>query len=118
MPLIPANSAMAFPGDGAAATVIAAGSRPCSGAIFVLVFALAQNRFSAGVAATFAMALGTALTTGALAFAAVFAKGLAVRFAAGEDLRVTLIARGFEFAAALLVLAFGVALLVGSSKGA
>ena len=110
-------------GDGfswgsAVATVLAAGSRPCSGAILVLVFALAQNRFSAGVAATFAMALGTALTTGALAFAAVFAKGLALRLAAGEDSRVTLIARGFEFAAALLVLGFGMALLVGSNAGA
>jgi ABC-type nickel/cobalt efflux system permease component RcnA len=84
----------------------------------VLVFALAQNLFLAGVAATFAMALGTALTTGALAFAAVFAKGLAVRFAAGEDSRVILVARGFEFAAALLVLGFGLALLLGSGAGA
>ena len=107
-----------FSWAGAFATVLAAGSRPCSGAILVLVFALAQNRFSAGVAATFAMALGTALTTGALAVAAVFAKGLAERFAAGEDSRVTLIARGFEFAAALLVLGFGLALLMGSSAGA
>jgi nickel/cobalt exporter len=107
-----------FSWAGAAATVLAAGSRPCSGAILVLVFALAQNRFAAGVAATFAMALGTALTTGALAFAAVFAKSFAVRFAAGEQSRVTLIARGFEFAAALLVLGFGVALLLGSSAAA
>jgi nickel/cobalt exporter len=107
-----------FSWRGAAATVLAAGSRPCSGALLVLVFALAQNLFLAGVAATFAMALGTALTTGALAFAAVFAKGLAVRFAAGEDSRVILVARGFEFAAALLVLGFGLALLLGSGAGA
>jgi nickel/cobalt transporter (NicO) family protein len=114
----PSQLGINFSWRGAAATVLAAGSRPCSGAILVLAFALAQNAFPAGVAATFAMALGTALTTGALAFAAVFAKDLAVRFAAGEDSRVTLVARGFEFAAALLVLGFGLALLLGSSAGA
>lgn len=107
-----------FSWRGAAATVIAAGSRPCSGAILVLVFSLAQGVFLAGVAATFAMSLGTAITTGALAFAAVYAKGLALRFAAGEDSRVTLIARGFEFLAALGVLGFGLALLLAANGGA
>src|ERR1700730_4734065 len=48
-------------------TMIAAGSRPCSGAILVLVFALAQGIFSAGVCAVLAMSLGTATTTAALA---------------------------------------------------
>jgi len=113
----PSRLGEGFSWRGAAATVVAAGSRPCSGAILVLVFALAQNLFKAGVAATFAMSLGTALTTGALAWAAVFAKGLAVRFASGEDLRVVLIARGLEFLAALLVLGFGLALLLGLGAG-
>ena len=72
----------------AAGTVIAAGARPCSGAILVLVFALAQGLFAAGVAATFAMALGTAVTTGALAWMAVFAKSAAMRLAAGENSRL------------------------------
>ena len=35
----------------ALATVVAAGARPCSGALLILVFALAQGLFSAGVAA-------------------------------------------------------------------
>jgi ABC-type nickel/cobalt efflux system permease component RcnA len=83
-----------------------------------LVFALTQGLFAAGVAATFAMALGTAVTTGALAFLAVFAKSLAMRLAAGEDSRLTLVARGFEFVAALGVLAFGVTLLFGARGGA
>ena len=97
----------------AAGTVIAAGARPCSGAILVLVFAMAQGLFAAGVAAAFAMAIGTAVTTGALAWMAVFAKSAAMRLAAGENSRLALVAKGFEFAAALAVLAFGVALLVG-----
>jgi nickel/cobalt exporter len=102
----------------AAGTVLAAGARPCSGAILVLVFALAQGLFAAGIAATFAMALGVAVTTGALAWMAVFAKSAAMRLAAGEDSRLALVARGFEFAAALAVLAFGVALMVAARGGA
>jgi nickel/cobalt exporter len=101
----------------AVGTVIAAGVRPCSGAILILVFALSQGLFAAGVAATLAMSLGTAVTTGALASMAVFAKSIAVRFAAGEDSRAALIARGFEFAAALGVLAFGVALMFAARGG-
>ena len=107
----------AFSWRSAAGTVLAAGARPCSGAILVLVFALAQGLFAAGIAATFAMALGVAVTTGALAWMAVFAKSAAMRLAAGEDSRLALVARGFEFAAALAVLAFGVALMVAARGG-
>src|SRR5262249_7945479 len=39
------------------AAIIAVGLRPCSGAIIVLVFALAQGLFWIGVASTFAMGL-------------------------------------------------------------
>jgi nickel/cobalt transporter (NicO) family protein len=102
-----------FSWRGAAATVFAAGVRPCSGAILVLVFALAQGLFLAGIGATLAMALGTAVTTGALAALAVFAKDVALRFARQESSLAGLIARGFEFAAALGVLAFGALLLLG-----
>jgi nickel/cobalt exporter len=102
----------------AAGTVIAAGARPCSGAILVLVFAMAQGLFAAGVMAALAMAIGTAVATGALAWVAVFAKSTAMRLAAGENSRLALVARGFEFAAALAVLAFGVALLLGARGAA
>jgi len=107
-----------FSWRGAVATVLAAGSRPCSGAILVLVFALAQGLFVAGIGAVFAMSLGVALTTGALAFAAVFAKRVAMRMAAGDDSRIALAARGVEFLAALLVVAFGLALLFVAGRGA
>jgi len=102
----------------AAGTVIAAGARPCSGAILVLVFSMAQGLFAAGVAAAFAMAIGTAAATAALAWIAVFAKSTAMRLASGEDSRLALVARGFEFAAALAVLVFGVALLLGARGAA
>ena len=102
----------------AAATVIAAGSRQCSGALLVLVFALSQRVFAAGVAAAVAMALGVAATTGALAAAAVFAKSLATRFAGAEESRAALVARAFEFAASLAVFAFGLLLMFAAGRGA
>jgi ABC-type nickel/cobalt efflux system permease component RcnA len=114
----PAALEAGFSWRGAAAAVLAAGSRPCSGAILVLVFALAQGLFAAGIGAVFAMSLGVALTTGALAFAAVFAKRVAMRMAAGDDSRIALAARGVEFLAALLVVAFGLALLFVAGSGA
>ena len=114
----PATLEAGFSWRGAAATVLAAGSRPCSGAILVLVFALAQGLFAAGIGAVFAMSFGVALTTGALAFAAVFAKRVAMRMAAGDDSRIALAARGVEFLAALLVVAFGLALLFVAGSGA
>ncbi len=97
----------------AAATVVAAGLRPCSGAILVLVFTLSQGLFAAGAGAVIAMSAGTAITTSALAATAVYAKSAAVRFGAKDSRRAVLIARSGEFIAAILVLALGVSLLFG-----
>jgi len=107
-----------FTWRGAMTTVVAAGSRPCSGALLVLVFTLSQGLFWAGVAATFAMAFGTAITTGAIAAAAVAFKALAMRAASGEETRLALTARAIELCAALAVLAFGLLLALGSTQGA
>lgn len=93
--------------------IFAVGLRPCSGAILVLVFALAQGLFWAGVAATFVMGLGTAITVAAIALIAVSGKGLARRLAAGREGGGVLILRGIEFGAAGLVLLFGAGLLMG-----
>jgi ABC-type nickel/cobalt efflux system permease component RcnA len=111
----PADLGQNFSWREALLTVVAAGSRPCSGAILVLVFSLAQGMFMAGIAATFAMSLGTAITTGALAALAVLAKGLALRMAAPTSRRGTLIIRGFEVAAAAVVLLAGLSLFLGYS---
>jgi nickel/cobalt exporter len=93
--------------------IVAVGLRPCSGAILVLVFALAQGLFWAGVAATFVMGIGTAITVATIAVIAVSAKGLAQRLSAGREGGGTLIMRGIEFGAAGLVLLFGLGLLFG-----
>jgi nickel/cobalt exporter len=108
----PSTLGDAFSWKTAILTVFSAGSRPCSGAILVLVFALAQGIFAAGIAATFAMSLGTAITTAALAVIAVMFKGVAVRFSGGSQ-RGERVARAVELAAAVAVLFVGVALLFG-----
>jgi nickel/cobalt transporter (NicO) family protein len=95
------------------AAIFAVGIRPCSGAILVLVFALAQGLFWAGIAATLVMGLGTAITVAAIAVIAVSAKDLARRLSAGREGGGALIMRGLEFAAAGLVLLFGAGLLFG-----
>ena len=98
-------------------TVVTAGARPCSGAILVLVFSLAQGIFWAGAAATFAMSLGTAITTGALASFAVLAKGWALRVSGRSSWRAEIIGRCIEVGAALCVIFFGGALLIAALSG-
>jgi nickel/cobalt exporter len=93
--------------------IVAVGLRPCSGAILVLVFALAQGMFWAGIAATFVMGLGTAITVATIAVIAVSAKDLARRVSGAREGGGALIMRGVEFGAAGLVLLFGVGLLLG-----
>jgi ABC-type nickel/cobalt efflux system permease component RcnA len=111
----PAPSELAGPGGWRRGfgAIFAVGVRPCSGAILVLVFALAQGMFWAGIAATFVMGLGTAITVAAIAVIAVSAKDLARRLSAGREGGGALVMRGVEFGAAGLVLLFGVGLLLG-----
>lgn len=96
-----------------AGVVLAAGLRPCSGALIVLAFALSQKALAAGIAATFAMALGTAITTGGIAAIAVFAKRLALRLAGGGSLTGARVMASLELLAAAFVLVTGLALLAG-----
>ena len=96
-----------------AGVVLAAGTRPCAGAVLILVFSASQGLLAAGIAATLAMALGTALTTGALASLAVFAKALALRLAGGRGRTGALAIGGLETLAGAFVLVLGLAMLAG-----
>lgn len=111
----PAPSELAGPGGWRRGfgAILAVGIRPCSGAILVLVFALAQGLFWAGIFATLVMGLGTAITVATIAVLAVSAKGLARRLSGGGEGSGALVMRGIEFGAAGLVLLFGVGLLFG-----
>jgi len=94
--------------------IVAVGLRPCSGAIIILVFALARGLFWAGVASTFVMGIGTAITVAVIATLAVGAKSLAKRFARSRAGYGALMLRGVEVGAAAVVMAFGVLLLTGT----
>jgi nickel/cobalt exporter len=111
----PAPDELAGPGGWkrGLSAIIAVGLRPCSGAILVLVFALAQGLFWVGVGSTFMMGLGTFITVAAIATAAVGARAWANRFATTPSGYGTLALRGIESAAAVLVMIFGVLLLAG-----
>jgi nickel/cobalt exporter len=95
------------------AAVVAVGLRPCSGAIIVLIFALAQDLFWTGVGATLIMGLGTAVTVAAIATVAVSARALAGRTAERRAGLGMLAMRAIEVGAAALIVAFGILLLAG-----
>lgn len=99
-----------------AAVVLSVGIRPCSGAVLVLIFALAQGLFWAGVAATFAMALGTAITVSVLATMALGTRKLAL-VVGGDNARwVEGVWTVCAIGGALLVMAIG-GLLFAASLG-
>jgi nickel/cobalt transporter (NicO) family protein len=93
--------------------VIAVGLRPCSGAIIVLIFALAQDLFWTGVGATLLMGLGTAITVAVIATVAVSARQVASRIATARSGIGMLAMRGIEVGASALIIAFGALLLAG-----
>ena len=93
--------------------IFAVGLRPCSGAIIVLVFSLAQGLFWIGVGATFMMGLGTAITVAGIATLAVGARGLAGRLAKAKPGAGILVIRGLETGAAAVIILFGTLLLTG-----
>jgi nickel/cobalt transporter (NicO) family protein len=93
--------------------VVAVGLRPCSGAIIVLIFALAQDLFWTGVGATLIMGLGTAMTVAAIATLALGAREVASRLAKSRAGLGMLAMRAIEAGAAALIVAFGILLLAG-----
>jgi ABC-type nickel/cobalt efflux system permease component RcnA len=111
----PAPAELAGPGGWrrGLAAIVAVGLRPCSGAILVLIFALAQGIFWAGIGATLLMGLGTAITVAVIATIAVGARGLAGRMARADSGKGAVFLRGIEVVASLAVIAFGALLLAG-----
>jgi nickel/cobalt exporter len=84
------------------------------GAILVLVFALTQGLFWAGVAATFAMAFGTALTVSALATAALGSRELALKLGRGGGACANAVWTTCALGGSVLILVFGATLFAAS----
>jgi nickel/cobalt exporter len=96
------------------AVVFSVGIRPCTGAILVLVFALTQGLFWAGVAATFAMALGTAITVAALATLALGSRELALKLGGANSAWANMVWTTCAIGGATVILLFGLILFAAS----
>ena len=93
--------------------VLAVGLRPCTGALIVLVFCFANGLYFAGIAATFAMSIGTGLAVSGLAILAVTAKNAAVRFS-GVEAKIGVVNRIIEIVGASFVFLIGLVLFVAA----
>ncbi|MGD9738163.1 MAG: nickel/cobalt transporter [Bauldia sp.] len=94
--------------------VLAVGIRPCSGALIILVFALSQGLYPAGIASTFVMAIGTGLTVAILASLAVVARDAAIRLSGSGRSALASAIRVAEILAALALVVLGGLLLGGA----
>jgi len=94
------------------AVAMAVGFRPCSGAILVLLFTLANGMFLIGMLATFAMGLGVAITVAAIGLGALGLNRLIERRFGAGSLAARLRA-GLALAGALAITLLGLIMLVG-----
>jgi ABC-type nickel/cobalt efflux system permease component RcnA len=96
------------------AVVFSVGIRPCTGAILVLVFALTQGLFWAGVAATFAMAVGTAITVAVLATLALGSRELALKLGGTNSTWTNIVWSTCAIGGATIILLFGLLMFTAS----
>lgn len=101
----------------ALAISFAVGLRPCSGALIVLVFAAGIGIYAAGIGATFAMALGTAITVSAIAILAVGSRNLAFKLAGGSSTAYRWLTGGLGMLCGLALAILGLALFQASLGG-
>ena len=92
----------------------AVGIRPCTGAILVLVFANGLGLYWAGIASTFAMALGTFLTVSAIAAVAVYGKKIATRLMRSKSGLLDWAGIGMRLAGGTVIAFLGMILFLGS----
>ncbi len=100
----------------AATAVLSVGLRPCTGALIVLVFALAQGLFWAGILSAFAMGLGTAITVSALMFLAVGTRRATLLLAGGNTRGAGIVLNGVQLLGAVAVFTLGAVLLTASLR--
>ena len=104
---------------GIISAVLAAGIRPCSGSILILVFALSQNLYGIGILAAVAIGTGTAITTSGLAVFAILAKTAALKIVkAHSNEKAILVVNGLEVLAAAFVFTLGASLIITTFTGA
>jgi len=93
------------------AMTLAVGIRPCTGAILVLLFSLSTGIFEWGLAATFAMSLGTAITVAALAGVSVFVRDTGFILSREHQVWRQRVSRAFGFIAAFALIAISCSMI-------
>jgi len=96
------------------ATAIVAGLIPCPGAALILMFSMLLGILPQGILAMLFIALGMGVTTSAVAVASILFKGFALSLARGSSNSFTFVYAGFELLGALMIMAFGSLMLIGS----
>jgi nickel/cobalt transporter (NicO) family protein len=86
------------------AMVAAVGIRPCTGAVLVLLFSLSTGIFLWGIVATFAMALGTAITVAVLAAVSVLVRDTGLALSSEHRIWRQRVSRVFGFIAAFALI--------------
>ena len=85
----------------------AVGIRPCTGGILVLLFSSALGLYWAGVAATFVMALGTAITVSIIASLAVKSRDIALKYSGRNAVWLDRTAFGLKLLGGLFIACIG-----------
>ncbi len=88
----------------------AVGIRPCSGAILALLASSALGIYWAGIASTFAMAVGVAITVSLIAVLAVTARNVAFKLSGGNAIWLDRTAFGLKLAGGLFITVLGTVL--------
>lgn len=93
---------------------IAAGIRPCSGAIILLLFTMANGLYFLGVLGTLVMALGVAITVSIVGMLAIGTRRSIVRFTGASGVARSWLLRGVGIAGSLLVALIGALLFLAT----
>lgn len=101
----------------AVSLAFAVGLRPCTGAILALLFSSAIGLYWAGIASTFVMALGTAITVSAIAVLAVTSRGLALKLAGRDSAWLGRAVKTLKLAGGIAIALLGALLFLGSLSG-
>jgi ABC-type nickel/cobalt efflux system permease component RcnA len=90
---------------------LAAGIRPCTGAILVLLFTLSQGIFEIGVISAFVMSLGVFLVIAAIGVGTILIRRTVAATARPNTAMANLAHRAAGIAGGLLIVGFGALLL-------
>ncbi|WP_407951487.1 nickel/cobalt transporter [Photobacterium carnosum] len=97
--------------------IFSIGIRPCTGAILVLLFANMVGLYWLGVISAILMAIGTALTTSAIALLTLSGKKIVSRYLATNDRQRTMTSIILKLFGGVLLVLLGLLLLNGHSYG-